>query len=111
MYEICSGTELPTDGHLWHDLRNGDIPSLPHTPSELYGMIKDMMNSEPVLRPSASSLLQRRQLLSEDQKKLILEQNKVREANLALKHHQEARYLQSPPKKILTRSHTWNGVR
>ena len=103
MYEVCSGKELPMDGQEWHDLRNGIIPVLPHAPSELYGMIKDMMNPEPMLRPSASSLLQRRQLLSEEQKKLIIEQNKV----LAL----EARYLQSPAKKTLMRSHTWNGVR
>jgi hypothetical protein len=110
MYEVCSGEELPLDGQGWHDLRDGKSPALPHTHLELYGIIKDMMNPEPLLRPSASSLLQRRQLLSEEQKKLILEQNKVREANLALKH-QEARYLQSPPKKTLMRSHTWNGVR
>ena len=110
MYEVCSGEELPMDGQGWHDLRNGAIHSFQHTPVELYCMIKDMMNPDPDLRPSASLLLQRRQLLSEEQKKLILEQNKVREANLALKH-QEARYLQSPPKKTLMRSHTWNGVR
>jgi len=110
MFEVCSGSELPIDGQGWHNLRDGLLSALPQAPLEIYGIIKDMMNPEPVLRPSASSLLQRRQLLSEEQKKLILEQNKVREANLALKH-QEARYLQSPPKKILMRSHTWNGAR
>jgi len=68
------------------------------------------MNPIAANRPSAASLLKRRQLLSSEQKQLLFEKNKAIEANRALVHQQERMKLLSPPKKRgLIRSNTWNG--
>lgn len=106
MYEIVLERPLPLDGQEWQDLRAGKLNATPHAQSDLQNIIKAMMHPDANQRPHASELLTRRQLLSEEQKQLIIEQNRVREANLALAY-QEARFKKiASPKRGLTRSNT-----
>jgi hypothetical protein len=74
-----------------------------------------MLHPDPRKRPDATTLLKRRELLSAEQKQLLVEQNKVREANLALAVQQE-RMKQLPAfpgggkgSRKLVRHNTWNG--
>eukprot|EP00566_Odontella_aurita_P003111 CAMPEP_0113600462 /NCGR_PEP_ID=MMETSP0015_2-20120614/42716_1 /TAXON_ID=2838 /ORGANISM="Odontella" /LENGTH=982 /DNA_ID=CAMNT_0000508713 /DNA_START=620 /DNA_END=3568 /DNA_ORIENTATION=+ /assembly_acc=CAM_ASM_000160 len=84
MYEVCLGRSLPADGPEWVDLRSGKLAVLRRTHPALVEMVRDMMGPDPVNRPCASALLRRRQLLSDEQKLLLLERNRAREASLAL---------------------------
>ena len=106
MYEIATGENLPVDGEGWQDIRAGTFDQMPHASLELQLIIKSMMNTDSDRRPSAAALLQRRQLLSEDEKELIKERNKVKVANMALAHHTEKLRRLSPPKGLLVRSNT-----
>ena len=47
-------------------------------------IIREMMAPEYRDRPSAETLLKRRQLLSDEQRELIVERNKATAANMAL---------------------------
>lgn len=85
MYEICLGRPLPPSGDQWHSIRSGSLPFLDGTTLELQNIIREMMHPDPKCRPSAAELLRRRELLSEDEKLLILEKEKVEEANKKLK--------------------------
>lgn len=106
MYEIVLERPLPFDGEEWQDLRAGKLSSTMHAQPDLQHIIKAMMHPDANLRPKASELLTRRQLLSEEEKRLITEQNRVREANMALAL-QEARFKRvQSPKRGLTRSNT-----
>jgi len=103
MYEIVTGKQLPGDGQEWQDLRAGKLGPMPGTPLELQNLIRQMMSRDGNQRPTAADLLRRRQLLSDDEKKLIMEQNKAREAREAW----EARLKKiTPPRKLLQRSNT-----
>ena len=106
MYEIATGKNLPAEGQGWQDIRAGTFGRMPHASLELQLIIKSMMNIDPERRPSAAVLLQQRQLLSEDEKELIKERNKVKVANMALAHHTEKLRRLSPPKGLLVRSNT-----
>eukprot|EP00559_Dactyliosolen_fragilissimus_P001291 CAMPEP_0184866062 /NCGR_PEP_ID=MMETSP0580-20130426/20586_1 /TAXON_ID=1118495 /ORGANISM="Dactyliosolen fragilissimus" /LENGTH=702 /DNA_ID=CAMNT_0027365525 /DNA_START=89 /DNA_END=2197 /DNA_ORIENTATION=- len=107
MYEICTGRNLPSDGQEWQDLRAGNLSPMQNTHPELQKIIHKMMDPDPSLRPSAKVLLQNRQLLSEEQKQLIQEKNRVKEANFALKYQQDRfKKEASPPKNLLIRSHS-----
>lgn len=105
MYEIALEHALPVDGQEWQDLRAGKLSDKLHAQPDLQTFIKSMMNPDANGRPNAAELLTRRQLLSEEQKRLIHEQNKVREANMALAF-QEQRFRKISPKRGLTRSNT-----
>jgi len=73
MYEVCSGRPLPTCGQEWQDLRNGKLPSplLPGTMPSLTAIIREMMHPDPEKRPSATELLSRQVLGSEDDNPLL----------------------------------------
>jgi hypothetical protein len=103
MYEIVLERGLPLEGQEWQDLRAGRLSDIIHAPPDLQNIIKSMMHPDAKERPNASELLTRRQLLSDEQKQIILEQNKTREANMALAY--QIRNL-SPPNRGLTRSNT-----
>ena len=60
---------------------------MPHTPPDLQAILRDMMAPDRCHRPSAEELLKKRQLLSEEQRQLIVERNKVTAANMALDAH------------------------
>lgn len=111
MYEICLGRPLPLDGQEWQDLRAGKLQPLQSTPYEMEVIIRQMMHPDPAKRPTASELLKRRPLLSEDQKQLLAEKNKVLEANmaLALQTKQMKKLTPPPPRGGLIRANTWNG--
>lgn len=89
MYEVCLGRSLPADGPEWADIRSGKLCVLRRTHPALIEMIRDMMHPEPSKRPCASALLRRRHLLSDEQKLLLLEQNRAKEASLALMAQEE----------------------
>jgi hypothetical protein len=73
------------------------------TTLELQKLIRQMMHEGGKNRPTAAELLTRRQLLSDEQKTLIMEQNKAKEAKEAL----EANLRKiTPPKRVLQRSNT-----
>jgi len=107
MYEIILDRALPADGQEWQDLRAGRLAPMPSTPVELQNLIMEMMHKDGKLRPTAAELLTRRQLLSGDQKELIFQQNKARQAQEAWKAM--AKKL-SPPKRLLVRSNTCPGL-
>ena len=112
MYEVCLGRPLPENGDEWQDIRHGRLQMLPDTPLALQSIITEMLHPDPKKRPDASNLLKRRELLSAEQKQLLVEKNKVREANLALAVQQE-RLKQLPAfpgargGRKLTRHNTW----
>lgn len=110
MYEICLGRPLPSDGPEWQAIRAGHLLPLQATPFEMELIIKEMMHPDPNKRPSASQLLTRKQLLSDEQKQLMAEKSKVLEANLALAlQTKKMKTLSPPPPKTLMRANTWNG--
>ena len=86
MYEICLGRpdNLPENGQEWQDMRRGKLLPMPNTAIELQMIVRDMMALEWITRPSAESMLKRRQLLSDEQKQLFIERNKANVANMAL---------------------------
>ena len=106
MYGIVVERPLPLDGQEWQDLRNGKLASILHTQTDLQNIIRSMMHPDANQRPTAADLLTMRQLLSEEQKRLIAEQNKVREANMALAIQEERLRKMLSPKRILKRSNT-----
>ena len=113
LYEVClGGKSLPTNGPEWQALRSAEIRALPNTPVEMQRFVKLMMNPVHAARPSASELLKRPQLLSEEEKELLAEKNKVVQANLALLSQQNRirQLTPSMPKKGgLVRRSTWAG--
>ena len=120
LYEICLGgvRTLPTNGPEWQSLRAAQFHSLANTPDDMQVIMKQMMDPNVGSRPSASDLLKRPHLLSEEQKALLEEQKKVAEANLALaeRSHLMNKFQPSPtvlpgipPRTALRRSNTWNG--
>jgi len=86
MYELCLGTSkaLPSNGPKWQSLRSGCIIPPPNTTDNLLQMIKKMMNPIYQGRPCASDLLKLPELLSDEQKMLFKEREKVVQANQAL---------------------------
>ena len=118
-YEICLGsdTPLPSSGPQWQALRAADIPfenAAAATPQDMQLIIRQMMNPTIATRPTAGELLKRPQLLSDEQKALLAEKNKVIQANMALvAQSEQLRLLKPPPtfprKGLLVRANTWNG--
>lgn len=90
------------DGQQWQDLRAGKIGTMIGVPLPLAQIITDMMNPNADERPTCAKLLKRRQLLSEDEKRLIEEKNRAQIANAAWATFQRM----SPPKGMLKRSNT-----
>ncbi|KAL3796377.1 hypothetical protein ACHAW5_001253 [Stephanodiscus triporus] len=100
MYEICLGQSenLPENGLEWQDIRHGKLLPMPNTAIELQMIVREMMAPEWITRPSAEKLLNRRQLLSDEQQQLIVERNKVNVANMALDAQKERFKALSPRK-------------
>jgi serine/threonine protein kinase len=116
LYEVClDGKPLPTDGDVWQALRSASMPPLSNVPEEMQRTMRLMMNPTHTQRPTASDLLKRPQLLSDEQKALVAEKNKVLQANLALVAQERQLRMLAPklptrPRKgLLVRANTWNG--
>lgn len=84
MYEICLGRPLPENGQEWQDIRHGILQPMTNTPFELQMIVRTMLAPEKKSRPSAADLLKKRQLMSDEQRQLIVERNKANAANMAL---------------------------
>ena len=99
-----TGRKLLADGQEWQDMRAGRLVLIPSVPLELQNIIRQMKNANGKLRPTTAELLAKRQLLSDNGKKLITERNKDREVSQAF----EARLKKiTPPEKLLFRSNTF----
>jgi serine/threonine protein kinase len=113
-YQVClRGKSLPTNGPEWQALRSADVPIPPVISNEMQLIIRQMMDPAAATRPTASELLKRPQLLSDEQKALQAEKEKVLVANLALVAQQQKlnrMMTPLPPRKGLVRANTWNGV-
>ena len=115
LLEIClDGKALPTNGPEWQSLRSGNFPTLLNTPNEMQQIMRQMMNPVYASRPTASDLLKRPQLLSDEQKALLAERNKVLQANLALVAQERQLRMLTPKVPVprqgfLVRANTWNG--
>ncbi len=59
MLELACNLELPANGILWQELRNGVFPesAMSEISGELKSIIKAMMNPDPAHRPSVNELL------------------------------------------------------
>eukprot|EP00814_Leptocylindrus_danicus_P019766 CAMPEP_0116039804 /NCGR_PEP_ID=MMETSP0321-20121206/23877_1 /TAXON_ID=163516 /ORGANISM="Leptocylindrus danicus var. danicus, Strain B650" /LENGTH=592 /DNA_ID=CAMNT_0003519289 /DNA_START=14 /DNA_END=1792 /DNA_ORIENTATION=- len=112
MYEICLGRSLPANGTEWQAIRDGVLRPMLGASIELQHTVRDMMRSEFNERPSAADLLKRRHLMSQEQQALIIERNKVAEANMALTVQHERMRKQHdnliPHKRGLKRFNTWS---
>lgn len=104
LYEICLGRGLPENGQEWQDIRQGVLLPMRNTSFDLQLIITAMMSPKKEDRPTAATLLKKRQLLSEEQRQLIVERNKAEAANMALNAQIER--LKATPRKVLARSNT-----
>jgi len=59
LYEFAADCffELPTEGHLWHEIRSGIPPELPDRSQELISLIHELMNPVPLKRPLSSEVV------------------------------------------------------
>mmetsp|Transcript_38220 Transcript_38220/g.43633 ORF Transcript_38220/g.43633 Transcript_38220/m.43633 type:complete len:97 (+) Transcript_38220:1-291(+) len=80
------------------------------TPLEMEMVVKEMMNPEPLKRPTPSELLKKKELLSEEQKQLLIEKRKVVEVNMVLALQNERMKKISPRRPTFARANTWNGT-
>ena len=55
--ELAANIELPNNGKMWHDLRQGSLPPTPGYSIALRNIISEMMKPDPLDRPSAYVLL------------------------------------------------------
>ncbi len=104
LYEICLGRGLPENGQEWQDIRQGVLLPMRNSSFDFQMIIQTMMSPQKEDRPTASELLKKRQLLSEEQRQLIVERNKAEAANMAL--NAQMKLMKATPKKILARSNT-----
>ena len=106
IYEVCLGSNktLPSNGPEWQTLRSGSIIPPPNTTDELFQIIKQMMNPTYKDRPCASELLKQPELLSEEQKMMCREREKLLHASQALAAHSKS----LPKPKGLVRRNTWS---
>ena len=112
MYEICLGRNktLPSNGPEWQSLRSGSIRPPPNTTDELFQIIKKMMSPTYQERPCASDLLKIPELLSDEQKMLFREREKVVQANQALADQSKkmTMFPRVPRPGGLVRRNTWS---
>jgi serine/threonine protein kinase len=84
------GSKLPSNGKDWHELRGGNVFStvIGSKSQQISPALKETLNSmlhpNPDERPSAASLLERQELLSDEKRELLIEKERVRVANEAL---------------------------
>lgn len=104
LYEICLGRGLPQDGQEWQDIRQGVLLPMRNSSFDFQMIVQTMMSPKKEDRPTASELLKKRQLLSEEQRQLIVERNKAEAANMAL--NAQMKLMKATPKKSLARSNT-----
>ncbi|EDV40317.1 uncharacterized protein Dana_GF10446 [Drosophila ananassae] len=74
MLELACYMDLPANGPLWHELRQGLLPEefINKISVELQAVIKSMMNPNPTQRPTAEQLLSHPKLLKMQQKRQSL---------------------------------------
>ena len=76
-YELSSGNSVKSNGDEWHALRSDNIPFPDCFPTELIEILKKMMKSNPINRPSASDCLEKFFVLKSDLEKELYFSNKI----------------------------------
>ena len=90
MYEITQSSSssssqpksLPENGQEWQDIRHGKLLPMQNTPFDMQMIIREMMAPEWRSRPSAEQLLKKRQLLSDDERKILGLKNELLDAQM-----------------------------
>ena len=90
MYEITQSLSssssqpksLPENGQEWQDIRHGKLLPMQNTPFDMQMIIREMMAPEWRSRPSAEQLLKKRQLLSDDERKILGLKNELLDAQM-----------------------------
>ena len=93
-YELSSGNSVKSNGDEWHALRSDTIPFPDRFPTELIEILKKMMKSNPLNRPSASECLEKFFVLKSDLEKELYFSNKIVQQ---LKSQLETRQLSENP--------------
>eukprot|EP00201_Polytomella_parva_P006722 CAMPEP_0175084654 /NCGR_PEP_ID=MMETSP0052_2-20121109/28191_1 /TAXON_ID=51329 ORGANISM="Polytomella parva, Strain SAG 63-3" /NCGR_SAMPLE_ID=MMETSP0052_2 /ASSEMBLY_ACC=CAM_ASM_000194 /LENGTH=294 /DNA_ID=CAMNT_0016356505 /DNA_START=240 /DNA_END=1124 /DNA_ORIENTATION=- len=57
IYELASGTELPKNGPVWHEIRQGKLMIMPQISVRFQALLKKLMHPDPTQRPTADALL------------------------------------------------------
>lgn len=57
IYEAARGEPLPLNGEEWHAIRNGELEPLPGYSLEMQLLLKQMVQTDPSARPTASQLV------------------------------------------------------
>ncbi|KAK3882997.1 hypothetical protein Pcinc_012650 [Petrolisthes cinctipes] len=57
LYEAARGEPLPLNGEEWHAIRNGELQPLPGFSIEWQMLLKQMVQTDPTVRPTASQLV------------------------------------------------------
>lgn len=57
LYELASGSPLPSGGPLWHNLRNGRLALLPATSASFQRLLRALMSPDPSKRPTMEAAL------------------------------------------------------
>ena len=76
-YELSSGNSVKSNGDEWHALRSDNIPFPDSFPTELIEILKKMMKSNPLQRPTASDCLEKFFVLKSDLEKELYFSNKI----------------------------------
>lgn len=110
LYEVCRGEPLPFSGQEWQDIRGGGLREF-EASFELRGLIKEMCSPNSGDRPTASDLLGRRALMSESERQLIIEKNRVRDLSgrMEIMSNERREGEGGVVKTRLQRASTWQG--
>ena len=103
---MCRGKPLPFNGSEWEEIRNGKLQDFSAT-FELKSLIKAMCAVRVEDRPNARDLLGRRVLMSESERALLIEKNRVRDLNSRMDVMQKQE--RGVTKTRLQRASTWTG--
>ncbi|OQR89398.1 kinase, partial [Thraustotheca clavata] len=64
IYELARGSNLPSEGDEWQNIRDGDLATFRHYSSSLQHLIGSMMHQDPLQRPTAEEILQHEAVLA-----------------------------------------------
>ena len=57
LLEAATGVDLPRNGTLWHEIRDGRIPNIPNFSMDFNDLLRQMIHVDPKQRPSALDIL------------------------------------------------------
>lgn len=75
VYELARGWPLPTHGEEWHAIRQGHLQGLDHAGKAFKDLLRQMLQPDPSMRPSAAMLLAHTVLRSSLERELVFERH------------------------------------